>query len=390
MKEKKDIGQSYLNQLGIDSPKESKMLYFQFSAKFGETKGRGMLTDLYRKIREYETNGSYLDEFYEMKNETLEKALLFNGGYQADAYRQQCNWIIENHDLFGREILDAGCECGVLSCFLAMVFPNSHITAVDQSENAIKAAKKLAEKLEVSNITFIHGKLEELQGKQFDTVFASRLLQENCEMGQVMSEFKLLKEEAEEFSENIKDFAKLMADLVAEDGFFISSERCDVDPIFLGWMQRLNICGLAGVPECYKELTVKEMENQGRMQMYTARKSGMEDAEEVYRFWCACQIAHTDLVKNGQYTGWYADMILQNFGKSVLYGFIMINAEGNQLLTYSLWNQEDSSQLMLYQAMGDEHILSLFEEEEKDSLIKQLEDLQKEYKASGLRAKQVL
>ena len=51
MKEKKDIGLSYLRQLEIDPPKESKLLYFRFSAKYGETRGRSMLTDLYRKIR---------------------------------------------------------------------------------------------------------------------------------------------------------------------------------------------------------------------------------------------------------------------------------------------------------------------------------------------------
>ena len=104
MKEKKDIGLSYLRQLEIDPPKESKLLYFRFSAKYGETRGRSMLTDLYRKIRESEENPNYLTEFYEMKNESLDKALLFNGGYQGDNYRQICNWIVDNHDAFGKEI----------------------------------------------------------------------------------------------------------------------------------------------------------------------------------------------------------------------------------------------------------------------------------------------
>ena len=104
MEEKKDIGLSYLRQLDMNPPKESKLLYFQFSAKYGETTGRKMLTDLYRKIREFEENPEYLREFYEMKNESLDKALLFNGGYQADNYRQVCNWIVDNHDVFGKEI----------------------------------------------------------------------------------------------------------------------------------------------------------------------------------------------------------------------------------------------------------------------------------------------
>ena len=46
MREKKDIGLSYLRQLDMNPPKESKLLYFQFSSKYGETVGRRMLSDL--------------------------------------------------------------------------------------------------------------------------------------------------------------------------------------------------------------------------------------------------------------------------------------------------------------------------------------------------------
>lgn len=388
MKEKKDIGLSYLRQLEIDPPKESKLLYFRFSAKYGETRGRSMLTDLYRKIRESEENPNYLTEFYEMKNESLDKALLFNGGYQGDNYRQICNWIVDNHDVFGKEILDAGCECGVISCFLGMAFPESHITAVDRSPNAIKAAKELAERLDVHNITFINADIKKLHGQKFDTVFAMRLLQENCDINHIMSSYNMLKAEAENFAENIHDFAETLAALVAEDGYLVSAERCDVDPVFLGWMQKLNELGLAVVTECYREMVCEEMENQGRIQVITAKKTGPEEMDEVYRFWCTCQVSHTDLVQDSQYRGWYADMELQNFGKELLGGFILHDTSGNALLTYSLWtHRELPDLLLLYQAMSDEHILSVFGNSSKDDILRQLEDMKKEYVAQGTIAK---
>ncbi|WP_418746520.1 class I SAM-dependent methyltransferase [Frisingicoccus sp.] len=391
MEEKKDIGLSYLRQLEMNPPKESKALYFQFSAKYGETIGRKMLSDIYRKIREYEQNPNYLAEFYEMKNELLDKALLFNGGYQADNYRQMCNWIVENHDVFGKEILDAGCECGIMSCFLGMAFPESHITAVDRSPNAIKAAKELAARLDVHNITFINADVTNLPGQKYDTVFAMRLLQENCAIDHVMSSYNLLKAEAAEFAENIHPFAKKLTALVAEEGYLVSAERCDVDPVFLGWMQKLNEFGLAGVPECHKELVCKEMENEGRIQVYVARNCGMEEADEVYRFWCACQIVHTELTQHSQYTGWYADMELQNFSKDLLDGFIIQDTEGNNLLTYSLWTHKEFPDIVLvYQAMGDEHILSLFQASTKDDIIRQIEAMKDEYVQAGTVAKKLV
>lgn len=388
MEEKKDIGQSYLDQLDMKPPKESKLLYFQFSAKYGETTGRKMLTDLYRKIREFEENPEYLSEFYEMKNESLDKALLFNSGYQADNYRQMCNWIVANHDVFGKKILDAGCECGIMSCFLGMAFPEFQITAVDRSPNAIKAARELADRLDVHNITFINADVTNLPGQKYDTVFAMRLLQENCKMEHVMSSYNMLKAEADDFAENIHDFAKKLSALVAEDGYLVSAERCDVDPVFLGWMQKLNECGLAGVPQCYREFVCQEMENEGRIQVFVARNSGMEDVNEVYRFWCACQTVHTELAKDSEYTGWYADMELQNFGKDMLNGFILQDNAGNNLLTYSLWSHKEFPDfLMVYQAMSDEHILTFYQASAKDDIIRQIESMKQEYVQSGTVAK---
>lgn len=43
----------------------------------------------------------------------------------------------------------------------------------------------------------------------------------------------MLKAEAADFAENIDDFAKKLAGLVAENGYLVSAERCDVDPVFL-------------------------------------------------------------------------------------------------------------------------------------------------------------
>lgn len=388
MKEKKDIGSSYLKQLGMEPPGASKLLYFQFERRFGETLGRKMLSDLYRKIREYEENEKYLSEFYEMKNESLDKALLFNAGYQGDFYRQMCNWIIANHDVFGKTILDAGCECGIMSCFLAMAFPDSKITAVDKSPNAIKAAKELADRLEIDNITFLNADVTGLPGQKYDTVFSMRLLQENCDMDKVLSGYNLLKAEAADFAENIHDFAGKLSALVAEGGYLVSAERCDVDPVFLGWLFKLNELGLTPVPDCYRELICKEMENEGTVQVFVAKNEAPAAEEDVYYFWCLCQTMHAGQEEKSQYKGWYADMELQNSGKDLLDGFLLQDKTGKNLLTYSLWSHcEIPDVLLLYQAMGNERLLTVYAMSEKEDVAAQIREIKKEYEAAGTVAK---
>lgn len=390
MKAKKDIGKDYLDRIGMNPPDKSKVLYYQFEMKFGETLGRSMLSDLYRKIRENESNENYLREFYEMKNDDLDKALIFNGGYQGDGYRQICNWIMDNHDALGHEILDAGCECGIMTCFLATACPDAQITAVDRSVNALNAAKQLAERLEIKNITFINADITELPGKKFDTVVAMRLLQENCEIDKVMEQYQLLKKEAQNFADNIDPFARALCDLVKDNGFLISVERTDVDPVFLGWLQKVNECGFTLMPGSYREIECQEMENKGRLQAFIMQKSGADDPVEVYRFWCACQVVHTELAKDDVFNGWYADMELQNFGKDIIDGFVLQDQDGNPLLTYSVWSYKDDLKLvMLYQAMDDEHILSLYSNKATDELVSAIESMKKEYEAQGAVARNI-
>ena len=385
---KKDFGLEFIHQLKMDPPLKSRGLYTQFERRFGEIIGRGMLTNFYRKIRESETNPNYLKEFYQMKNQSLDAALLFNAGYQGDNYRQAINWIMDNHDVFGKEILDVGCECGVMSVFLGMAFADSKITAVDRCPAAIAAAKELAERMDVHNIEFICSEIHDLPDKQYDTVFCMRMLPENCDMSKVLQSYDFLLNEARNFAVNISEFGADISRLVKEHGFLVSMERCDVDPILLGWMQCLNGYGLTAVSGCYQEMKVKEMENEGTIQAFALMNEGMADPTEIYRFWCVCQSLHLDDANEGQYTGWYADMELQNFADTLLGGFLLQDPEGHPILTYSVWAIKDNPrQLMIYQAMGDEHILTFYEAFRRHEIMDQLMDMREDYVRQGAIAK---
>ena len=84
-------------------------------------------------------------------------------------------------------------------------------------------------------------------------------------------------------------------------------------------------------------------------------------------------------------------MELQNFSKDLLDGFIIQDTEGNNLLTYSLWTHKEFPDIVLvYQAMGDEHILSLFQASTKDDIIRQIEAMKDEYVQAGTVAKKLV
>ncbi len=106
-------------------------------------------------------------------------ALIVANYTDADIIRQFSMWIYEHRSEFKDTILDVGCGIGILSCFLALILPRAQITALDCSEASIRIAEQIKSKLQISNIEFVAGSIQDLEDEQFDTVFSSRTFHEN-------------------------------------------------------------------------------------------------------------------------------------------------------------------------------------------------------------------
>ncbi len=71
------------------------------------------------------------------------------------------------------EILDMGCGSGVLGLSLAGERPESRVTLVDVSEDALALAEQNAEKLGIGNVTLIHSDLFANLSGTFDLIVAN-------------------------------------------------------------------------------------------------------------------------------------------------------------------------------------------------------------------------
>lgn len=74
-------------------------------------------------------------------------------------------------------IADLGCGAGFPSLILALAFPHWHITSIDSTGKKINFVRSAAEKLGLSNLTAVHGRVNELNRKKefqfkFDIVTA--------------------------------------------------------------------------------------------------------------------------------------------------------------------------------------------------------------------------
>ena len=283
-------GDRYLRSLGLRPAQDSDALAAQLRQAVGDAQAEAALSALYTRRTQQETATSGLDRqetaaFYDRKNQHPQASLILSAAHDWDLLCQTCQWVTEHPDAFGATILDVGCDCGLLSCFLAQTFPHSRITSIDRSANGIHAAQKLAERLGLTNITFLHTDLETLPPMEFDTVFSSRTVQENYDPLLENARFLPLTHQGRICAQVFQRYTSLLCQFVKPGGTFVTVERMERDRVFLGYCLALHSQGLDLIPESHQELHCQEGDHTTTLQAFCGVKEGRTtptDAEDFF------------------------------------------------------------------------------------------------------------
>jgi demethylmenaquinone methyltransferase/2-methoxy-6-polyprenyl-1,4-benzoquinol methylase len=84
--------------------------------------------------------------------------------------------IMEQIPLDSRRIMDQACGTGILTCKIAKKFPQSEIIGVDVTDEYLTIARQKIEQLQLTNVTFISGRAEDVVLENgFDCITSSYL-----------------------------------------------------------------------------------------------------------------------------------------------------------------------------------------------------------------------
>lgn len=265
MKRKKDAGLLYMQELGIVPAKNASQ------AREAVEK----LPDHEALFRVLADDAAGPQAFYKVKNRDLETSMAVNGAFSGDVYRKACNVIDGAPELFGTEILDLGCEAGIMTCFLARRFPESRVTGTDLCPEAVAAARELKEKLGAENAAFAEAAGTRPAGS-FDTVFSLRTMHENCDVPEDDAAGPAVYEDA--CAAALRDYAEGLASCLRPGGKILFIERegsifheaapeDDVpvpegadgrDALFRGFLRALSAAGLRPLQGSYRRVTASE------------------------------------------------------------------------------------------------------------------------------------
>lgn len=303
MKRPKDAGLMYVQKLGVHPAKRMQDFVKVFERKYGYQASYDYLGTLDVLIDE-----GKIEEKYEFKNKDFEKSILYTGMFDAEFIRKVANWITQNKMFFGNKILDVGCDCGIMSCFLASVLPDSEITSIDKGTNAIVVARQLAEKMKLSNITFLQDNVKTADLGVFDTVISMRTLQENREECANPACWNI-EEMCAHIRTEIVEYIKRLSELAGDAGNLIMIERSDIDPFFLAQLLELNENGRQIIKDTYQHIITDEVGEESHFQAGVYKRSEKQSKENVKAFWDSC----FNIDPNAkEYKEWDADYVLED------------------------------------------------------------------------------
>lgn len=187
---------------------------------------------------ERRADGDMSDDFYALKNRSLNLSLVLSNLYTGTAHRRYLAWLAAQ-ELSPHRILDVGADNGLLSAFMALQYPQAEIVAIDPCAEAVACGRELASRLGLANLRCIVGSLPDLGSAaisgDFDLITSTLVFQDSGFFAASESELPFQLKMIPPQSLEIVELARHLS----PRGRWISLERCATASVYTGWLKLL-------------------------------------------------------------------------------------------------------------------------------------------------------
>lgn len=222
--------------------------------------------------------------FYEVKNKSLTGSLCVSAAFDSGLFRHLGNMIIDEKDVFKGTVLDIGCDCGVVSCFIAQQYPDCKVVGVDINELAINNARELAQKLGLTNIEFVNADIYEYEAEEkADVATSFRGLLDICQQqtkGVSVIGERAVREAA--YKDAFSPLANAISKNTKDDAKFISVERYTAMYGWLGWLEALCDAGIYGIGDKCDRMVAQDISAPRDYSVTFATKAEESNPLDVY------------------------------------------------------------------------------------------------------------
>ena len=332
-----------------------------------------------------------MDSLYALKNKEFERSMVISGASEYNYFISIGKWLEDNLNLFGKTILDVGCDNGIMSCFLASLLPDSKIISIDQHETSIKIAMQLAEKLNLNNIKFQVSKLENIDFCEYDTVLEMCILHENINIDARKTLFMNFDDQVKYWENQTEKMAIDTAKLVKNNGNLISINRTDKNAYFYAWLTNLAKLNLKTDFNSLKQIKIPEGDKINNFQIIISTKenTNIKDIEQIF-------IANSvDFLNKAECFKHEADIKLLICAKDVIAGYKYYDKQNNIIMEYALYSSkvDPTAIYIVFKSLLDNmFVLRTYDISETQAGLKEIENmkilaLKQKYKIESIKHK---
>ncbi|MBU5335495.1 class I SAM-dependent methyltransferase [Intestinibacter bartlettii] len=280
-----NVIEEYFDKIGLKEENDRD----EFFKKIDEKHKVNLTQNLDLAVSLRKDNGS--GKIYNIKNKDLETSMDF-AGYYHDLYRQFFTWIMKGENLDGKKILDLGCDNGITTCFVAGLYPNAQIVAVDKCKKGIKCAEEIAQKLELKNVRFESVDAKKVdkffKEEKFDVVLSNRSMLEITNLPKLKSFWSI--DEVEDsimVANSVVKFFKSVEKVMADDAKLITFERLEGVEEILNFVKSMRESGLYIDTDSMCKIQFKELNDVEQMPLIVfdkteRREIGFYEFIEIY------------------------------------------------------------------------------------------------------------
>lgn len=371
----------YMQEVGLKYIKSSN----EFIAGLAYRTDKNYATKIAEELnsRANRSNSSNM-VFYKMKNESLEGSIYISAAFDGGLFRHLGNLIIDNADCFKGTVIDYACDCGIVTCFIARMNPDSHIIGIDVNSSAIDNANALAKKLGVTNVEFVCGDVfEYVAENKADCACSFRSLLDVC-MART-NDLPFFGERAwreAQYKNAFSDYANVIANNLKDDGKLISVERYTADYGLLGWMMALEEAGVSTTADRCMEMRAADLSS---VKDYSVT-FGVKDNQKDKALLTLEDVLSRSFKSGTGYDSYMAEFAFyyDSDGEKRFYDIY----KGEKLLHQFGSATAKSGKVMYYEASGNKKRIKYANAKKKDTLDKNLQDNLAIYNADEFKIKE--
>lgn len=360
---------SYMQEVGLKYIKSTNDFLTGLAIRTNKDYTQKIAQELNSRASRQNSSNSY---FYQIKNEHFDGSIFVSAAFDGGVFRHIGNLILDNPEIFKGKVVDFACDCGIVTCFIAKMYPDCHVVGIDINQLAVDNAIKLAEKLKLNNVEFICSNVYDVKFEEkADTLTSFRGLLDVCMKNTSgLPFFGERKWREEQYKNAFLDYAEVMKANLNEGGYVLCVERYTAEYGWQGWLEALKEKGINAVTDKCELMRASDISSVKEYSVSLLQYNNSESSPVSV----IDDVLSKGFKSSTGYEGYMAEYALYNDTDGEINFYDVFNNETDKIIHQFAISKAKSGKIITYEASANKKKIKYLNPKKKNVAQKAITD----------------